>query len=489
MYKVQFEHVTIVGNICGRIYGNYSAMFTMLSKLNKKPKEIRDSLALVLNPIPEGIEVPEVDFSLWSMLKQGSLKGLWKQYRLKRNFDQNIQNIREQSQRLEQQIRNMTDKTKLMEIWEESLVPQLDDAYMLLDGTNDDYVYPYTAMTNELKVKIGEAHAKKLMATQSGGASELATIRPLIDIAKVARGEMSREAYITAYGHRAANENELAEPRPRENPDWMGQRLAEYQASPVDVEGLLKKRRDEFESVWKEFESDHPKFAQKFKGKLERFEKVLEKREDIRSELTRTLGVIREWYLRAGQLTRLGEGIFFLTYQEVLELLAGDGKAVEYIPLRRKTYEKYSALPAYPPVIRGRFDPVQWAADPNRRSDYYDPTAKTHEIADPAIITGYAGSAGQVEGLVRLIECPDEGYLLKPGEILLAVTTNVGWTPLFPKAAAVITDIGAPLAHAAIVARELGIPAVVGCGDASMRLKTGDRVRVDGGQGIVEIIE
>jgi pyruvate,water dikinase len=311
----------------------------------------------------------------------------------------------------------------------------------------------------------------------------------LIDIAKVARGEMSREAYITAYGHRAANENELAEPRPREDPVWMDKRLAEYHASPVDVEGLLKKRHEEFESIWKEFESDHPKFAQKFKGKLERFEKVLEKREDIRSELTRTLGVIREWYLRAGQLTGLGEGIFFLTYQEVLELLAGDGKAVEYIPLRRKTYEKYSALPAYPPVIRGRFDPVQWAADPNRRSDYYDPTAKTHEIADPAIITGYAGSAGQVEGLVRLIECPDEGYLLKPGEILLAVTTNVGWTPLFPKAAAVITDIGAPLAHAAIVARELGIPAVVGCGDASMRLKTGDRVRVDGGQGIVEIIE
>ena len=104
-------------------------------------------------------------------------------------------------------------------------------------------------------------------------------------------------------------------------------------------------------------------------------------------------------------------------------------------------------------------------------------------------IKGYAGSAGRVEGIVHRIENPDEGHLLQPGEILLAVTTNVGWTPLFPKAGAVITDIGAPLAHAAIVARELGIPAVVGCGDATMRLKTGDRVRVDGGLGFVEIIE
>lgn len=82
-----------------------------------------------------------------------------------------------------------------------------------------------------------------------------------------------------------------------------------------------------------------------------------------------------------------------------------------------------------------------------------------------------------------------EGDQLQPGEILVAVTTNVGWTTLFPRAAAIVTDVGAPLSHAAIVARELGIPAVVGCGNATMRLKSGDRVRVDGGRGIIEILE
>ena len=75
------------------------------------------------------------------------------------------------------------------------------------------------------------------------------------------------------------------------------------------------------------------------------------------------------------------------------------------------------------------------------------------------------------------------------GEILVTTVTNIGWTLLFPRAAAVVTDVGAPLSHAAIVARELGIPAVVGCGDATMRLKTGDRVRVDGGKGLVEILQ
>jgi pyruvate,water dikinase len=68
------------------------------------------------------------------------------------------------------------------------------------------------------------------------------------------------------------------------------------------------------------------------------------------------------------------------------------------------------------------------------------------------------------------------------------VLTDIAWTPLFLRAAAVVTDVGAPLSHAAIVARELGIPAVVGCGDATMRLKTGDRVLVDGSQGTVQIL-
>jgi phosphoenolpyruvate synthase/pyruvate phosphate dikinase len=88
---------------------------------------------------------------------------------------------------------------------------------------------------------------------------------------------------------------------------------------------------------------------------------------------------------------------------------------------------------------------------------------------------------------VRCLNSPEEDEQFQSGEILVTATTNVGWTLIFPRAAAVVTDVGAPLSHAAIVARELGIPAVVGCGNAK-RLKTGDRVRVDGARGVVEII-
>jgi phosphohistidine swiveling domain-containing protein len=77
---------------------------------------------------------------------------------------------------------------------------------------------------------------------------------------------------------------------------------------------------------------------------------------------------------------------------------------------------------------------------------------------------------------------------LQPGEILVTTVTNVGWTPLFPRVAAVVTDVGAPLSHAAIVARELGIPAVGGCDNATTRIHTGDLLRVEGERGTVEVI-
>lgn len=79
----------------------------------------------------------------------------------------------------------------------------------------------------------------------------------------------------------------------------------------------------------------------------------------------------------------------------------------------------------------------------------------------------------------------DEAKDFQKDEILVTTMTNIGWTPLFPKAAAIITDLGAPLSHAAIVARELGIPAVVGCGIATTELKTGDFVIVNGSIGVV----
>jgi phosphoenolpyruvate synthase/pyruvate phosphate dikinase len=156
------------------------------------------------------------------------------------------------------------------------------------------------------------------------------------------------------------------------------------------------------------------------------------------------------------------------------------------VPSRRAIYETYRALPPYPTLIRGHFDPVRWAADPNRRSDYYD--GRAHAANPDDAITGFPGAAGVVEGTARVLRSPEEAAQLGEGEILVTTVTNIGWTTIFPRAAAIVTDVGAPISHAAIVARELGIPAVVGCGNATMRVRSGDWVRVDGGRGTVEVL-
>jgi pyruvate,water dikinase len=200
----------------------------------------------------------------------------------------------------------------------------------------------------------------------------------------------------------------------------------------------------------------------------------------------RIFWVLRAFALRAGALAGQGDSIFFLSIDEILALFAGDSAPLAAIPARRAAYERYSALPPYPALIRGRFDPLQWAADPHRRSDVFD--AQGGVAPASATVTGFPGAAGVVEGLARVVETAEAGAQLQAGEILVTTVTNVGWTPLFPRAAAIVTDVGAPLSHAAIVARELGIPAVVGCGNATMRLHTGDRVRVDGGRGTVELL-
>ncbi|MEU6759815.1 PEP-utilizing enzyme [Streptomyces sp. NPDC046685] len=72
--------------------------------------------------------------------------------------------------------------------------------------------------------------------------------------------------------------------------------------------------------------------------------------------------------------------------------------------------------------------------------------------------------------------------------MLVTTVTNIGWTPLFTRISAIVTDVGANLSHASIVARELGIPAVVGCGNATTRIRTGQRIRVDRRHGTVEVL-
>ena len=100
-----------------------------------------------------------------------------------------------------------------------------------------------------------------------------------------------------------------------------------------------------------------------------------------------------------------------------------------------------------------------------------------------------AASPGTVEGLARVVFNPADVGEIQDGEILVAPITAPSWAPVFPKIQACVTDIGGMMSHAAIVCREYSVPAVTGTGFATDKIKTGDRIRVDGSSGTVTILD
>ncbi len=167
------------------------------------------------------------------------------------------------------------------------------------------------------------------------------------------------------------------------------------------------------------------------------------------------------------------DDIWFLTWAELLAIWDDEtGRLAASIPARRARLARYQKL-APPLVIT---------------SDGESPVVRYQvEDAPPGALVGNPVSAGVVEGTVRVVHDP-QTESLEPGEILVAVFTDPGWTPLFINAGGLIMEIGGVMNHGSVVAREYGIPAIVGVREATKILQTGQKVRVDGNRGIIEIL-
>ncbi|HEX3640990.1 MAG TPA: PEP-utilizing enzyme, partial [Ktedonobacteraceae bacterium] len=111
------------------------------------------------------------------------------------------------------------------------------------------------------------------------------------------------------------------------------------------------------------------------------------------------------------------------------------------------------------------------------------PARSSQPVGD--VLKGIAASPGHVTGQARVIHGPGEFEQMRQGDILVARITTPAWTPLFALASGIVTDVGGPLSHSSIVAREYHIPAVLGTGVATERLSSGQRVAVDGDAGTV----
>ena len=196
------------------------------------------------------------------------------------------------------------------------------------------------------------------------------------------------------------------------------------------------------------------------------------------------------------------DDLLFLRRDEVNELLwdyyanwainsptAGAKHWAPIVSRRREIHAKLSdwkapkALGEPPEVITEPFTIMLWGITSESVNNWLG----SDEGAENEL-TGMAASPGSVEGIARIIFDPDEVNDLQQDEILVAPITAPSWAPVFPKIQACVTDIGGMMSHAAIVCREYGVPAVTGTGFATDKIKTGDRIRVDGSSGKVTIL-
>ena len=218
-----------------------------------------------------------------------------------------------------------------------------------------------------------------------------------------------------------------------------------------------------------------PPLRSAFLGLLDRARMFPELREDTRFYATLVLPVLRRTLLEFGRrladigVVETAEDVFHLTFDE-LERIDGRwppppqlAEELRRVVLRRKARRAaLEGTPLVDPRLLGQAEPE-----------------------GDALARGMPGGPGVAEGPVCVIRDAWEFGKLRPGDVLVAPYTNPAWTPLFARAAAVVVDSGGPMSHAAIVAREYGIPAVMGTVDGTRRLTDGQRVRVDGARGLV----
>ncbi len=234
-----------------------------------------------------------------------------------------------------------------------------------------------------------------------------------------------------------------------------------------------------------------PRLRRKFERLLATAQHAAQVREEQTAEFTLAWPVMRRALLRlGGHLVGQGtlgapEDVFFLTREELVAAIPSATPAkglATTVAARRLRWQRQRRLA--PPVRIGVMAPMA-----ERMLERFERTLAADPGEKGGLVQGMPASPGRAVGPVRVIRSVEEFTRLRPGEILVAPMTNPAWTPLFARAAAVVTDTGSLMAHASLVAREYGIPAVVGTGDGTARLRDGMVVAVDGNRGLVERVE
>lgn len=309
------------------------------------------------------------------------------------------------------------------------------------------------------------------------------------DLPEIARSGVER--FLGIYGHRAVAEIDLGMPRWSDDPTHILGVVANYlrlaEAAEAPDQQFTRAARDADEQVARfvaRARTKSPLHAAIVRVALDRTRRFAGLRELPKYNVVLGLSAAREQLLvignelAAAHRIERAEDIFFLDLDDVEVALAGDDLR-EVVAEHRAVYQQELRRRRIPRVLLS--DGTEPEATVSGNGGQQSPGT-----VHPGTLSGSPASAGQVSAPARVIMDP-VGAHLEPGEILVAPSTDPGWTPLFLTAGGLVMEMGGPNSHGAVVAREYGIPAVVGVPDATSRISTGQHITVDGAAGTVSI--
>jgi phosphohistidine swiveling domain-containing protein len=311
-----------------------------------------------------------------------------------------------------------------------------------------------------------------------GGLRGLEESAMLDDIWAHAHGSLSRETVVERHGFHGPDEGELSATVWRESPQLIDTLAATFREMAADASPAAKTTRSATAAAdagRRLLAGSGATARARIRVLLALTRRLMPLREVGRGAIVRALDGTRAAARRIGAAAASDgwlsdmDDVFFLTIDELAAGVPDDARGL--VTARRARHAECLAVRL----------PDGWRGDPQLL-----PAIVSCEASE---IAGVAGSPGTVEGIARVITSPEDGHALEPGEILVCHTTDPGWAALMQISAGLVIDVGGPLSHGAIVARELGLPCVIGTRDGTAAVRTGDRVRVDGGTGHVLILE
>jgi phosphohistidine swiveling domain-containing protein len=312
--------------------------------------------------------------------------------------------------------------------------------------------------------------------------------------------------YLQRYGRRGQYVDGLAETSWLEDPTPVIQNLKDMLSHPdcdlvAERQAQAADREAQVEQAYRRLQSRPPTVQQQFETALKAAQTAAYLHEEHNFWIDQqAMFCLRRVFLELGRrlahkglLSHPGD-IFYLTLAEARESsLQPTLSRTGLIQPRRDALAHFSA--AQPPEALGVMPLVPLPDDPFTRTFsriFGSPLLPSGPAAVPSrsdTLSGNAAAPGVARGLVRVIHTLEQAGQLQAGEILVARATLPPWTPFFATAAAVVTEVGGILSHSAIMAREYGIPAVLGVSNATTLLATGQKVEVDGSAGVVRLLD